>query len=126
MKIAKDGIRSIVKIGYDGRVHKTFRGTNKEERFINEVRVLQILEARGCDFPNLPDYSFYDFQANVWYTLPDDIHNRHNGVGFYSIELNPLIILNGGEEGDSYSLDYFIDGELANLCVAHFHCRISC
>jgi hypothetical protein len=30
MKIAKDGIRSIVKIGYDGRVHKTFRGTDRE------------------------------------------------------------------------------------------------
>ncbi len=36
MKIAKDGIRSIVKVGYDGRVHKTFRGTDREERFANE------------------------------------------------------------------------------------------
>lgn len=50
MKIAKDGIRSIVKVGYDGRVHKTFRGTDKEERFANEVRVLKVLEARGCDY----------------------------------------------------------------------------
>ncbi|MDF2376639.1 MAG: protein phosphatase 2C domain-containing protein [Verrucomicrobiales bacterium] len=50
MKIAKDGIRSIVKVGYDGRVHKTFRGTGKEERFANEVRVLNALEARGCDY----------------------------------------------------------------------------
>ena len=48
MKIAKDGIRSIVKVGYDGRVYKTFRGTDKEERFANEVRVLKALEARGC------------------------------------------------------------------------------
>jgi len=50
MKIAKDGVRSIVRIGYDGRVHKTFRGTGKKERFANEVRVLRILEARGCEF----------------------------------------------------------------------------
>ncbi|MDF1741617.1 MAG: protein phosphatase 2C domain-containing protein [Verrucomicrobiales bacterium] len=50
MKIAKDGIRSIVKVGYDGRVHKTFRGTDKEIRFANEVKVLKALEARGCDF----------------------------------------------------------------------------
>lgn len=50
MKIAKDGIRSIVKIGYDGRVHKTFRGTDNDKRFQNEVRVLKSLEARGCDF----------------------------------------------------------------------------
>lgn len=56
MKIAKDGIRSIVKIGYDGRVHKTFRGTDSDKRFANEVRVLKILEARGCDFvPRLLD-----------------------------------------------------------------------
>ncbi len=56
MKIAKDGIRSIVKIGYDGRVFKTFRGTDKEERFANEVRVLKVLEARGCDYvPRLLD-----------------------------------------------------------------------
>jgi len=56
MKIAKDGIRSIVKIGYDGRVHKTFRGTDRDLRFANEVRVLKVLEARGCDFvPRLLD-----------------------------------------------------------------------
>lgn len=50
MKIAKDGIRSIVKIGYDGRVYKTFRGTDNDKRFANEVRVLKVLEARDCDF----------------------------------------------------------------------------
>ena len=56
MKIAKDGIRSIVKVGYDGRVHKTFRGTGKEERFENEVKVLKALEARGCEIvPRLLD-----------------------------------------------------------------------
>ncbi|MCG8600610.1 MAG: protein phosphatase 2C domain-containing protein [Verrucomicrobiales bacterium] len=56
MKIAKDGIRSIVKVGYDGRVYKTFRGTDKENRFANEVRVLKALEARGCDYvPRLLD-----------------------------------------------------------------------
>ncbi|MEM9283735.1 MAG: protein phosphatase 2C domain-containing protein [Verrucomicrobiota bacterium] len=56
MKIAKDGIRSIVKVGYDGRVYKTFRGTDKEGRFDNECRVLNVLEARGCDYvPRLLD-----------------------------------------------------------------------
>ncbi|MCB1205257.1 MAG: protein phosphatase 2C domain-containing protein [Verrucomicrobiae bacterium] len=56
MKIAKDGIRSIVKVGYDGRVHKTFRGTGREERFTNEVKVLKALEARGCEIvPRLLD-----------------------------------------------------------------------
>ncbi|MEM9016540.1 MAG: hypothetical protein AAGC68_05970, partial [Verrucomicrobiota bacterium] len=57
MKVAKDGIRSIVKVGYDNRVHKTFRGTDKEERYANEIRVLEVLEARGCEYvPRLLDH----------------------------------------------------------------------
>lgn len=56
MKVAKDGIRSIVHIGYDGRVHKKFRGTDNDKRYANEVRVLKVLEARGCDYvPRLLD-----------------------------------------------------------------------
>jgi tRNA A-37 threonylcarbamoyl transferase component Bud32 len=47
---AKDTLRALVRIGYDGRVHKTFRGPQARERFDNEVRVLRHLEARGCDF----------------------------------------------------------------------------
>ena len=50
MKIAKDTMRSTVRVGYDGKVYKTFRGTNAKERFDNETRVLKVLEARGCDF----------------------------------------------------------------------------
>jgi PPM family protein phosphatase len=46
----KDTARAIVRIGYDGRVHKTYRGPDAQTRFANEVRVLQYLESRGCDF----------------------------------------------------------------------------
>jgi tRNA A-37 threonylcarbamoyl transferase component Bud32 len=46
----KDTARALVRIGYDGRVHKTFRGPKAGERFTNEVRVLRLLEARGCSF----------------------------------------------------------------------------
>lgn len=46
----KDTPRAQVRIGYDGRVHKSFRGHAARERFENEVRVLRHLEARGCDF----------------------------------------------------------------------------
>ena len=46
----KDTLRATVRIGYDGRVHKTFRGPKAEERFANEVRVLRHLENRGCPF----------------------------------------------------------------------------
>jgi tRNA A-37 threonylcarbamoyl transferase component Bud32 len=50
MQEVKDTARALVRIGYDGRVHKTFRGHLARDRFDNEVRVLRHLEARGCDF----------------------------------------------------------------------------
>ncbi len=50
MQQVKDTLRATVRIGYDGRVHKTFRGPNAEERFATEVRVLRHLEERGCPF----------------------------------------------------------------------------
>ncbi len=50
MQEAKDTQRALVRIGYDGRVHKHFRGPKAEERFANEVRVLHYLERRQCPF----------------------------------------------------------------------------
>lgn len=50
MEQVKDTLRATVRIGYDGRVHKTFRGTKAQERFDNELRVLRHLEAQGCTF----------------------------------------------------------------------------
>jgi hypothetical protein len=46
----KNTARATVRIGYDGRVHKTFRGHLAAERFNHEVRVLRYLEARDCTF----------------------------------------------------------------------------
>lgn len=50
MREMKDTARALVRIGYDGKVHKTFRGHQARERFDHEVRVLRHLEARGCTF----------------------------------------------------------------------------
>jgi hypothetical protein len=50
MRDVKDTARALVRISYDGRVFKTFRGPKAEERFENEVRILRHLEARGCLF----------------------------------------------------------------------------
>ena len=50
MTVVKDTLRAIVRVGYDGRVYKTFRGPNAAERFANEVKVLKHLEARSCPF----------------------------------------------------------------------------
>lgn len=50
MHQVKDTLRATVRITYDGRVHKTFRGPKAEERFANEVRILRHLQARNCPF----------------------------------------------------------------------------
>jgi len=50
MQEVKNTQRALVRIGYDGSVHKTFRGPQAYARFENEVRVLRYLETRGCDF----------------------------------------------------------------------------
>ncbi|HRJ71235.1 MAG TPA: hypothetical protein PLS03_03360, partial [Terrimicrobiaceae bacterium] len=56
MQKVKDTLRATVRIGFDGKVHKTFRGPQAAERFATEVRVLRHLEAKGCDFvPRLLD-----------------------------------------------------------------------
>jgi tRNA A-37 threonylcarbamoyl transferase component Bud32 len=46
----KDTVRALVRISYDGLVHKTFRGHRAKERFEQEVRVLRHLGAMGCPF----------------------------------------------------------------------------
>lgn len=50
MPIVKDTLRATVRVGYDGRVYKQFRGPKAEDRFANEVKVLRYLEARACPF----------------------------------------------------------------------------
>lgn len=50
MHQVKDTQRATVRIGYDGRVHKTFRGPKAQERYETETRVLKLLEERGCEF----------------------------------------------------------------------------
>ena len=50
MRDVKDTLRALVRIGYDGRVFKTFRGLKADERFANEVRVLRYLEGGECPF----------------------------------------------------------------------------
>lgn len=64
MRQVKDTLRSTVRISYDGLVYKTFRGPMAEERFANEVRVLQFLGSKNCLFvPTL--VNFYPEQLQI-------------------------------------------------------------
>lgn len=50
MRELKDGIRSKVKLDFQGRVHKWFRGTDADKRYANEILVLKTLQERGCPY----------------------------------------------------------------------------
>ncbi len=50
MREMKDSAVALVHVGYDGLVHKRYRGPKAKERYENELRVLKYLEKRGCDF----------------------------------------------------------------------------
>jgi Phosphotransferase enzyme family len=50
MPVVKDTLRATVRVGYDGRVYKQFRGPDAAQRFAKEVEVLRHLEKQGCDF----------------------------------------------------------------------------
>lgn len=47
---SKNTARAFVRVGYDGRVHKFFKGPQARERYENELRVLNYLEENHCDF----------------------------------------------------------------------------
>jgi tRNA A-37 threonylcarbamoyl transferase component Bud32 len=56
MDQVKDTLRATVRLSYDGKVYKTFRGPEADKRFETEVRVLRHLEEHGCPFvPRLLD-----------------------------------------------------------------------
>lgn len=46
----KDTLRATVRVSFDGRVEKTYRGPDAEKRFQNEIRVLKYLEEKKCNF----------------------------------------------------------------------------
>jgi tRNA A-37 threonylcarbamoyl transferase component Bud32 len=48
--VIKDTQRASVRVSFEGKVYKTFRGPQAAERFANEVKVLRYLESRNCPF----------------------------------------------------------------------------
>ena len=50
MLTVKDTLRATVNLTYDGRVIKAYHGPKAHARFIHEVALLRLLEARGCGF----------------------------------------------------------------------------
>jgi hypothetical protein len=77
MHEAKNTARAVVHIGYDGRVHKRFRGPQASERYENEKRVLKFLQEKDCSFvPRL-----IDFEDSELYMITSNAGKRVEHVG---------------------------------------------
>lgn len=50
MRDIKDSKSCSLRIGYDGKVHKHYRGPLAKQRFENEVAILRYLKEKGCEF----------------------------------------------------------------------------
>lgn len=117
MQEIKDTQRAEVRIGFDGRVHKKYRGLLAKERFENEVRVLKYLEEKGCDFvPKLLEA--YPEQVYIVTT------NCGNIVQKMSPEKEKAVFTAlenfGVKHGDAFMRNITYSPHLGSFCVIDF------
>lgn len=117
MQPIKDTQRAMVRIGYDGRVHKTFRGAMARERFDNEVRMLRYLEERGCDFvPRL-----LEADESKLYMVTTNCGGRVDHISEERIrEVYDELRSYGVEHGDPFSRNITYRRQDGRFCVIDF------
>ena len=119
MREIKDTQRASVRIGYDGKVHKTFRGPEAKERFDNEIRVLKYLEEKGCDFvPKLFKYdtdSLYMVTSNCGARVEDTISQARTAQLYKELEKDY-----GVRHGDPASRNITYNARLGRFCIIDF------
>ncbi len=117
MEQVKDTARALVRIGFDGRVYKTFRGHIARERFENEVRVLKHLGEKGCDFvPQLIEF------------FPDELKIVTTNCGQRVDHLNPdrmreiydSLLAYGVRHQDAVLRNITYDRRAGRFCVIDF------
>jgi tRNA A-37 threonylcarbamoyl transferase component Bud32 len=118
MRDLKDGIRSHVRIDWNGHVHKKFRGTDADNRYSTEVAVLKILEQRGCEYvPKLleeyPD-ELYFVSTNCGSPAPDVTKTKANKI-FAELEQNF-----GVRHGDAEPRNITYSQKLGRFCIIDF------
>lgn len=117
MKEIKDTQRATVRIGYDGRVHKTYRGDFAKERFQNEVRVLDYLADKGCDFvPALLDRSEEELSivTSNCGQIVDSISKEKEASVFAQLEKF------GVKHGDAFARNITYSPHKGSFCVIDF------
>ncbi len=119
MREIKDTHRASVRIGFDGKVHKTFRGAEAKERFDNEIRVLKYLEAKGCEFvPKLIEYNvetLYMVTTNCGARVEDSISQARTAQLYKELEKDY-----GVRHGDPESRNITYSARLGRFCIIDF------
>ncbi|MEM9478547.1 MAG: protein phosphatase 2C domain-containing protein [Verrucomicrobiota bacterium] len=118
MKDVKDSIRSHVRIGFDGSVHKTFRGTDADKRFAREVEVLQYLEKLECDYvPRVLDHD-----AEKLYLVTTNCGQVVNKVSERKQKelFGGLLDDYGVKHGDEFPRNITYDSRRGHFCVIDF------
>ena len=118
MRNLKDGIRSLVKIDFYGNVHKYFRGTDKEERFANEILILKALEQRGCHYvPSFIDSDESELHlvtSNCGSPAPNISQKKTDSL-FAKLEEKY-----GVRHDDPFSRNITYDGKAGQFCIIDF------
>ncbi len=119
MREIKDTQRASVRIGFDGKVHKTFRGPKAKERFDNEIRFLKYLEDRDCEFvPKLVEYdaeALYLVTTNCGARVEDSISQIRTAQLFQELEKEY-----GVRHGDPVSRNVTYNARLGCFCIIDF------
>jgi hypothetical protein len=113
----KDSKQAIVRIGYDGRVHKTFRGPLAVRRFENELRVLKYLEKKNCPFvPRVLEHDrskLYMVTTNCG-SIVDKISQSKLDHLFNELEQY------GVKHDDPYARNVTYNADLGRFCLIDF------
>lgn len=119
MREIKDTQRATVRIGYDGRVHKTYRGPDAEDRFKNEVRVLQYLEEKGCEFvPQLLEWDedeLYLVTTNCGSRVEDSISKTRTSELYKELERDY-----GVRHDDPFARNITYNPRIGRFCIIDF------
>ncbi len=123
MREVKDTQRSTVRLSYDGKVHKTFRGPQAEERFENEVRMLRYLEGKACPFVpvllSADANSLYMVTTNCGARVEDSISKERTEELFQELAESY-----GVRHDDPFARNITYDAGKGRFCVIDFEYAI--
>lgn len=117
MREVKDTKRAEVHIGYDGRVHKRYKGPMAKKRYEIEVSALKHLEEKNCPFvPKLLEArpeELYIVTTNCGHIAPkisdEKVKQLFKELEDYGIRHN-----------DAFARNITYSGQLGRFCVIDF------